>query len=806
MTRLRFLLAAFLLINAGLLIPIAAQTPPATERVDELTLEEKAALTTGATAWETFAVDRLGIPAAWMADGPVGLRKSTGENVTDSVPATCFPSSAGMAATWNEELIEKLGAGIGAEARAEKVSLLLAPGLNIKRHPLGGRNFEYYSEDPLLSGKTAAAFVRGVQSQGVGATLKHFAVNNQEHRRMSIDAQVGERALREIYLRGFEIAVKESSPQAVMSSYNMVNGTSASENPRLLTEILRDEWGFEGMVVSDWGAVNDPVAAVAAGLDLEMPGNPLTPQQIAAAVDSGQLDQSDLDRAAGNVLQLVDRHTVLAALPAPQDAPSNHDLARRVAIESMVLLENDEFLPLEDGAGAKLGVVGRLAVQPRVQGIGSSQINPTRLDTSWPFLKELGTQQGYAMAYWGAGYSESGLQEEEKGELASFLGSRDLVLVFAGQTASQDAEAWDRSSMSLSPADLEIVEAVKASGKPFGVVLVGGAAIDVSPFASQANAILMGWLGGQAFGSAIADVVFGKETPSGKLSETFAWSVADHASAMNFPGGPAAVLYGEGLYVGYRYFQTFGQDVAFPFGHGLSYTTFEYSNAGAPDLVSDLDDFDVGVNVRNSGSRRGAEAVQIYLRHLDPYLPRPERELVAFKKVELEPGESARVTISLEPADFAYFSDVHGKWVIEPGSYEILIGSSSTDIRATLPLTLEAGGLPERVLTADAIIGDIYEDPQGRAILDFMLTRFGRGPLSLATEDDFFAAILKNLPFKKLKNFSRGAMNDDAINSLMMLINSDMPPEQAVAALEQQIAAAQAAQGSADSNQPPPEE
>jgi len=570
MTRFRVSLATLALaLPAVLLLPAAAQTLPATERVDELTLEEKAALTTGQNAWETFEVERLGIPAAWMADGPVGLRKSTGENVTDSVPSTCFPSSAGMAATWNEELIEELGAGIGAEARANDVSLLLAPGLNIKRHPLGGRNFEYYSEDPLLSGKTAAAFVRGVQSQGVGATLKHFAVNNQEHRRMSIDAQVGERALREIYLRGFEIAVKESSPQAVMSAYNLVNGTSASENPRLLTEILRDEWGFEGLVVSDWGAVNDPAAAIAAGLDLEMPGNPLTPPAVAAAVREGRLDEAALDRAARKVLQLPDRQRARGELPEPTDLESNHDLARRVAVESMVLLQNSEFLPLENGAGAKLGVVGRLALQPRIQGIGSSQINATQLDTAWPFLKELGSKQGYAMSYWGAGYSESGLEEKEKGELASFVASRDLVLVFAGQTASQDAEAWDRSSMSLSPADLEIVEAVKTSGKPFGVVLVGGAAIDVTPFASDAQAVLMGWLGGQAFGSAVADVVFGEETPSGKLSETFAWSESDHASSLSFPGGPAAVSYGEGLYVGYRYFQTFNQEVAYPFGHGL---------------------------------------------------------------------------------------------------------------------------------------------------------------------------------------------------------------------------------------------
>ncbi len=772
----------------------ARPSPAASARVGELTLEEKAALTTGRNAWETFAVERLGIPAAWMADGPVGLRKSTGENVKDSVPATCFPSSAGMAATWNQGLVEKLGAAIGAEARAHEVSLLLAPGLNIKRHPLGGRNFEYYSEDPLLSGKTAAAFVRGVQSQGVGATLKHFAVNNQEHRRMSIDARVGERALREIYLRGFEIAVKESSPQAVMSAYNLVNGTSASENPRLLTEILRDEWGFDGLVVSDWGAVNDPAAAVAAGLDLEMPGNPLTPAQVARAVEEGRLAEADLDRAARNVLQLADRHLAMAARTEArraEDIGSHHDLARRVAVESMVLLENRaSFLPLEEGSGAQLGVVGRLAVEPRIQGIGSSQVQPTLLDPAWPSLERLGTEAGYAMAKWSPGESEGGLTTEQKGELETFLESRDLALVFVGQEASQDAEAWDRSSMSLAPTDLEILEAVEGSDKPFAVVLVGGAALDVGPFASGADAVLMGWLGGQAFGSALAEVVFGKATPSGKLSETFARSVSDHASALNFPGGPLAVDYGEGLYVGYRYFETFDREVAYPFGHGLSYTTFDYSGAAAPEVLTELAGFDVAVDVTNSGSHRGAEAIQVYLRHLDPSLARPDRELVGFDKVELEPGETARVTVALEPADLAYFSDVHGQWVIEPGDYEILIGASSADIRATLALRLEAGDVPKRLLTADDIIGDIVEDPQGRAVVDFVLQQAGRGPLSLASEDAFFAAILKNLPFKKLKNFSGGAITDQALAGLLMLVNSEMAPEQVSAMLRQ--AAAQA--------------
>jgi beta-glucosidase len=576
-----------------------------------------------------------------------------------------------------------------------------------------------------------------------------------------------------------------------MSAYNLVNGTLASESPRLLTEILRDEWGFEGLVVSDWGAVDEPAAAVDAGLDLEMPGNPLTPPKIVKAVEEGSLEPAALDRAAAKVLQLADRHTALAALPEPQELDSHHDLARRVAAESIVLLKNEGLLPLEAGSSAKLGVVGRLASQPRIQGIGSSQINPTRLQAAWPALEEMGRNKGYAMAHWGGETSEEGLSEVEKASLAEFLDAQDLALVFAGQTASQDAEAWDRSSMSLASTDLETLEAVKASGKPFAVVLVGGAAIEVRPFDEEADAVLMGWLGGQAFGPAVAEVLFGEASPSGRLSETFARAVKDHVSALNFPGGPKEVHYGEGIYVGYRYFQTFDQDVAYPFGHGLSYTTFEYSDASGPGRLPEPQDFEVTVKVRNSGSRRGAEVVQVYARQLEPSIDRPDRQLVAFDKVGLEPGEAARVTLRIEPRSLARFSELHGAWVVDPGAYEILIGSSAADIRATVPLTLESGDVPERVYTADDIIGDIYQDPRGKAVLDFMVSRAGRGPVSLAEEDDFFAAIFRNLPFKKLRNFSGGAIDDQAIAGLLAVINSDLPPEEVVETLQQTMPAPQ---------------
>lgn len=784
----------WLLIAVSLLAPLsvlhAQQATPELD-LEGWTVEEKAALTTGKNTWETRDVPDRGIPSVWMADGPVGLRKSTGIEVSDSLPATCFPSAAAMAATWNPELVERVGAAIGAEARAHGVALLLGPGLNLKRHPLGGRNFEYYSEDPLLSGRLAAAFVRGVQSTGVGATVKHFAVNNQEHRRMVIDARVAERPLRELYLRGFEIAVKEGHPQAVMSAYNRVNGTAASENARLLTGILRGEWGFEGLVVSDWGAVDDPAAAVAAGLDLEMPGNPLTPPRLAKAVADGKLAEADLDRAAANVLQLANRLVARqAALPEASavDDEAHHELAREAAAESIVLLGNDGLLPLGPVPRRRVGVLGKLAFEPRIQGVGSSQINPFHLDVPWVFIDQIGRRQGHTLAAWESAYAEDGLTGDERDDLRRFLGGLDVALVFAGQPASHDAEAWDRPSASLAPADRELIAAVRETGKPFAVVLVGGGAVDVD--ALGANALLMGWLGGQGFGAAVAEVLFGERTPSGKLSETFAHAVADHPSALHFPGGPWSVDYGEGLYVGYRYFQTFGREVAYPFGHGLSYTTFEYADATAPEKLASLESgFDVTVTVTNTGERRGAETVQVYLRHLHPTLPRPDRELAGFRKQTLEPGESRPFTVHVDADRLAYYHDVYGRWVIEPGAYEVLVASSAADVHATLPLEVTAGTMPPTVYTLDNTLGEIYDDAQGRVIVDFVFERMHRPPLSEAAPGDFMAAVFRDLPFRKLSNFSGGAMTEEMLHGLLLLVNGDMEPS-AIGELLRQHAAA----------------
>ncbi len=763
-----------------------AQTIDIPSVVGKLTLEEKACLITGINKWETCAVPRLGIPSVWMADGPVGLRKNLGASLTDSVPATCFPSAAAMAATWNPGLIERVGAGIGAEARAHDVSLLLAPGLNLKRHPLGGRNFEYYSEDPLLAGKIAASFVRGVQSQGVGATLKHYAANNQEHRRMSIDARIDERVLRELYLRGFEIAVKESQPQAVMSAYNRLNGTYASQNEWLLTEVLRDEWGFEGLVVSDWGAVDDIEKSIAAGLDLEMPGNPLTPPIVVAGVQSGALDEAHLDRAVANVLQLVVRHQALAGLPKTDALSANHKLAREVAVESMVLLKNGGILPITADRKRRIGVVGRMATEPRIQGIGSSQISPPHVESPSTFLEQIGSRQGHTVTLWPSNYAEDALTKDERSDLRKFMQGQDLVLVFAGQKASHDAEAWDRPSMGLAPADLALIKTVIETEVPFAVVLAGGGAVDVRPFDADADAILMTWLGGQAIGSAVAEVVFGQVAPSGRLSETFARSVEDHASAINFPGGPVTVSYGEGLAVGYRYFQSFDQEVTYPFGHGMSYTTIEYLEFAAPARIDSVDEgFIVTVSLRNTGERSGADVVQVYLRHTNPRYPRPDRELVGFSKVFVEPGLSGTATIHIDPKRLAYWHEGHGQWVIEPGRYELLVGASATDIRARLPLEVAVGTMPREVYTLHHIIGDVYRDPRGKVVIDHFRALMGQKPLGEAAANDFRAAVQRNLPFKKISNFSEGRVSVQDLEKLLAMINSDFPPEAVAAILGQ---------------------
>ncbi|MEM8995407.1 MAG: glycoside hydrolase family 3 C-terminal domain-containing protein, partial [Acidobacteriota bacterium] len=540
----------------------------------------------------------------------------------------------------------------------------------------------------------------------------------------------------------------------------------------------------------------------AAGLDLEMPGNPLSPPQVVEAVRSGRLAEADLDRAVARVLQLVERRSrQTSAGAAGGEAElealhrANHDLAREVAAASMVLLENDGVLPLSAERGRRVGVVGRNAFAPRIQGIGSSQIQTTRLDVPWRELEARGTEHGLEVTAWGAEYAEDGLGADARAALSSWLADVDQVVVFAGQKASHDAEAWDRPSMALAPADRELMAVARDSGKPFAAVVSAGGAVELRGLG--ADAVLFTWLGGQAFGGAVAEVLLGVQSPGGRLSETFA-PVSDHPSDLNFPAGPRRVIYGERMAVGYRHFQGRpAREVDYPFGHGLSYTRFEYRDAAAPATLGDGSaGLDVRVDVANVGERRGSETVQVYLRPLD-YRGGSTLELVAFAKGEIAPGDVRTFEIPVAGEQLARWSEIHGRWVIEPGRYELLVGSSAAVIRRVLPLEIETGTVPRRYFSTADVIGDIVEDPRGLALVDFLLAQIGQEPLSRRPEDDFFAAIFRNMPFKKLAAFSGGNLSLEALDGLLELVNSDLEPGQVRSHLEAQRAAAGESPGAA---------
>ncbi len=552
----------------------------AADVVADLTLEEKASLTSGASFWTTKPLERVGLPAIMLTDGPHGVRKQRASadhlGIGDSVPATCFPPAVALGSSFDPELLERVGVALGEESQAEGVGVLLGPGINIKRSPLCGRNFEYLSEDPIVSGVLGSALVRGLQSQGVGASLKHFAANNQEADRMRVSADIDERPLREIYLRGFQRVVEDEQPWTVMCSYNRLNGVYTSEDPWLLTKVLRDEWGFDGLVVSDWGAVNERITGLAAGLDLEMPSSEgRTDAQLVAAVHSGVLDERLLDTAARRNVELVQKAVRGARADAAYDADAHHALAREVAGASIVLLKNDDaVLPL--AAGASVAVIGELARTPRYQGAGSSQINPTRLDNA---LDEIRTLAGADVPF-AAGYGDDGaISDELVAEAVAAASAAGTVLLFLGVPAALESEGFDRDDIELPAAQLALADAVIAANPRTVVVLSNGGVVRLSGLAERVPAIVEGWLLGQAGGGAVADVLYGAVNPSGRLAETIPVRLADSPAYLDFPGEHSHVRYGEGLFVGYRWYDARELDVAFPFGHGLSYTTFEYADA-----------------------------------------------------------------------------------------------------------------------------------------------------------------------------------------------------------------------------------
>jgi len=746
--------------------------------VSQMTLEEKALMTSGRDAWSTQPIERLDIPYIWMADGPHGLRRAPTTflwGYGDQAPATCFPTASALSASWDMDLLKEVGRALGAEANALGVDLLLGPGINIKRSPLAGRNFEYFSEDPILSGKLGAAYINGVQSQGVGATAKHYVANNVETQRMWANSNVDERTLQEVYMTPFEIAVKEAQPWSVMACYNRVQGEYGTESVRLLTDKLKNEWGFKGFVVSDWDAVVDRVQGIRAGMHLEMPGKParITNKMIVEAIKNNELDEKQLDAVVKDILRIVFLAQDNQQEPTDIKVEEHHQLARKVAAEAMTLLKNaKKLLPLDKIQYKKIAVIGEFAENPRYQGNGSSQVKPTKLDKFIDVIREE-YGQGIEISY-SAGYSLSNDDDLSLiAEAAKVAGQADVAIVLAGLPLSYESEGIDRKHIDLPPSHNQLISEVAKAQPNTVVALINGSAIAM-PWVDEVSAILETWLGGQAGAGAIADTLFGKVNPSGKLAETFPKRLEDSPAFINFPGEDGQVIYGERMFVGYRYFDKLNIEPLFPFGHGLSYTDFSYSDLkfSATD-ITDKDQLEVSLTLTNTGKRAGKEVVQLYVSDTESTLQRPVKELKAFDKIELAPGESKQVSFVLSVRDFSYYSKQYDRWLAESGEFEILVGSSSRDIRLNGSLTLTNTEELNYKITEFSFFAELWSNPQLKPLLiDFMpkwikaMTPEGK-PVEEAMIEDF----LQQQPLIKFPYFTGGEVNEQQIKVFVQKIN-----------------------------------
>lgn len=741
--------------------------------IAQMTLEEKAGFCGGADFWHMKGIERLGIPSIRLSDGPHGLRVQRNAadhlGIYDSVPSTCFPTAAGVASSWNRELIERMGNALGEECLAEGVGILLGPGVNIKRSPLCGRNFEYFSEDPYLSSEMASHHINGVQSQGVGTSLKHFAANNQEHRRMTVDTIVDERTLREIYLASFEGAVKKSQPWTVMCSYNKVNGQYASENEYLLTDILKKEWGHEGFVVSDWGAVNERDHGLAAGMELEMPYDKGT-DKIIDAVRSGQISEEALNEALERLLRIVFRVAEHGKPGAAYDKEAHHRLAREVARESMVLLKNEGgILPLK--REGRIAVIGEMAKSPRYQGGGSSRVNPTILeDISEEIAKSAGSgaevvyEQGYELA-------KDEINETLAARAKEAAKRAQSAVVFIGLPERYESEGYDRAHLRIPHNQVALIEAIAEVQPNIIVVLSNGSPVEM-PWLDKVKAVLEAYLGGQALGGAVADLLFGDANPSGKLAETFPRSLAQNPSHPYFPGEGDRVEYKEGLLVGYRYYDTKDIDPLFPFGFGLSYTAFDYSELHiSKKEMFDNETVTVNVKVKNIGDCEGKEIVQLYVHDVASKVIRPVKELKGFDKVDLQPGEEKTVAFVLDKRSFAYFNAEMNDWHVETGEFEIMIAKSSKETVLKDSIHVTSTSVSKRQYTLNSTIGDLLEDPIGHTYLSPLLQAL---PLGGAKDGDAFEmgmAMFMNAPIRIVILMSRGAITERIMAEVLEKVN-----------------------------------
>lgn len=757
-------------------------TTEVADGISGLTVEEKASLTSGASFWRTKAVERAGIPSVMLTDGPHGLRKQREDagdhlGIGDSIPATCFPPAVALGSSWDVELVERVGTALGVESSIEDVAVLLGPGINIKRSPLCGRNFEYLSEDPIVSGVLGAALVRGIQSQGVGASLKHFAANNQEDDRMRSSSDIDPRPLREIYLRGFQRVVEDAQPYTVMCSYNRINGVPASQNRWLLTDVLRDEWGFEGLVVSDWGAVGDRVAALSAGLDLEMPGNGgRTDREIVAAVGDGRVDAALLDASAQRIATLATRWAATPRVEGPLDVEAHHALAREAAAGSIVLLKNDA--PAEGGdpvlplaAEESIAVIGVFAEKPRYQGAGSSMIRPTRLDDALTAIRGVAQDVTYAPGFSLAVEVEPAEAARLQREAVAAAAAAEVAVVFAGLPARLESEGYDRDDIDLPADQLALIDAVVAANPRTVVVLSNGGVVTL-PFAGRVPAIVEGWLLGQAGGSATADVLFGAVNPSGKLTETVPRRLEDTPAFLNFPGEEGHVRYGEGLFVGYRWYDARRLEVEYPFGHGLSYTTFEYGAASASTTAAG--DIEVRVTVTNSGGRAGREVVQVYTSLPGSRVQRAPRELKGFASVELAAGEAREVVVTVRREDLAYWHVGAERWVVEGGDYLIEVGASSRDLRSSATVAVDGDEL-RLPLTRDSSLAEVLAHPVAGPMLQGALAGMAdmmEGAASIMPEGVSMERMMGSFPIGRIGMMAGEGVTPEMIDGLLAAANA----------------------------------
>ena len=750
--------------------------------ISQMTLEEKASLCSGDDFWHTKAVERLGIPRTMVSDGPHGLRKQdeAADNlgINDSIKAVCFPAASATAASFDPGLVQAMGEAIGDSCQHEKVSVVLGPAVNIKRSPLCGRNFEYFSEDPFLAGKMCTAMIKGVQSREIGTSIKHFALNSQEHRRMSSSSDCDERTIREIYFPAFEMAVKEAQPWTVMCSYNRINGVYASENRWLLTEVLRDEWGFEGYTMSDWGAVSDRPAGVAAGLDLEMPASGgVNDRKIVEAVRAGKLDEKAVDLACERILKIVFRYLENAKPETPWDKEKQHALAAAMAADCMVLLKNEGgLLPLDKGAD--ITFIGEFAEKPRFQGGGSSHINCFRTTGAVEAAKAAGLRVTYAPGY---SVAEDTLTEERLAEAVAAAKAAKAVVVFAGLPDSYESEGYDRKHMRMPECQNRLIEAVAAANPNTAVVLHNGSPVEM-PWIGKVRAVLEAYLGGQAVGEAAVRVLFGDVNPSGHLPETFPVKLEDNPSFLFYGGEGNRTEYREGVFVGYRYYDKKKAEVLFPFGHGLSYTSFAFSNLrlGA-EKIRDTDTLTVTATVTNTGTRPGKAVAQLYVGDPESTPIRPVRELKGFEKVELQPGESRDVSFTLGKRAFAYWNGEIRDWHVETGEFTVEIGDSSRNLPLKASVTVESTRELPRHYTADSIYMDIMADPRARGIMDAFMKKtmaiFGAEQESDGTDaakeavtEEMTTAMMQYMPLRGIISFG-GPENAGELKNLLKELN-----------------------------------